>query len=205
MEVDQAVVVHLDRVYEQVFYKIAAAWAEVVRVGVGHQGGQVQIEAAADAGFEHAADPNGDAVLPAIFEDAQAFCQSADAARFEVEFVEIMQAVGGGQGRQSFDLFVQADPQLGELALRPFDPFDLMRGEGLFDRIAEAGEEFKQRQVVGRQSAIGIEVHPVVCQQVPAGGEIGLAKVGIYLELQSPVAFRLRFVDGPLEGLRRIL
>src|SRR6266568_8164969 len=133
---------------DDVFIPVAFAGSNITREGEIGKGRECDIVRAADAGFEHAAAPDGDAVTLAEIVDAPRNGVTADTAKLDVDDLAGAQFDGGTRLLFRMNALIQTN--WGVEFLLKFDvAVEVVPAERLFDHHqVEAFELFQQRPVI---------------------------------------------------------
>src|SRR5271167_128625 len=118
--------------FDDVFGPVAAAGGDVAGKSEIGERGHGYVVGAADAGFEHAAAPDGNGLIFAEIVDAAGGGVSADAAEFHIDDFAGSDFDRGAGVFDVVDTFVEADGSF-ELALEGGVGVDVVMAEGLLD------------------------------------------------------------------------
>src|SRR6266568_883878 len=141
---------------DDVFLPVAFAGSDIAREGEIGKRREGDIVRAADAGFEHAAAPDGDAVTLAEIVDAPRHGVTADTAKLDVDDLAGAQFDGGTRLLFRMNALIQTN--WGVEFLLKFDvAVEVVPAERLFDHHqVEAFELFQQRPVIQSVRRVGV-------------------------------------------------
>ena len=142
---------------DDVFVPVAGAGGDVAgerEIGLRGHG---DVVSAADAGFEHAAAPNGNVVFLAEIVDAFGLEVAADAAEFDVDDFAGAESDGGFGLFVGVDALIETDGRL-EIFLNFDVAEEVVPAEGLFDHHEVVGVElFEKREIFEAIGGVGID------------------------------------------------
>src|SRR5882724_2251054 len=141
---------------DDVFRPIAIACGYVAGQGEIRKRGERDIVRSADAGFEHATAPNGDAALLAKIVDAACDRVAADAAELDVDNLAGAEFHGGARLLLAVNAFIEADRRV-EFLLQLDVAVKIVPAERLLNHHEiKAFELFQERPVFKRVSGVSV-------------------------------------------------
>src|SRR5271156_5978501 len=139
---------------------------------------------AADAGFQHAAAPDGNGFLPAEIVNAAGWGVAADAAQFYIDDLAGADFDGGAGMLNIVNAFVKADGRI-ELALQRGVGVNVVVAQGLLDHDQVKGVELlQQRRVFQTIGGVGVH-HQADAREFfaeGAGGRDVVARLDFYFD-----------------------
>src|SRR5271168_5099182 len=169
---------------DDVFGPIAAAGGNIAGQREIRQRGHGDVVRAADAGFQHAAAPDGNGFLPAEIVNAAGWGVAADAAQFYIDDLAGADFDGGAGMLNIVNAFVKADGRI-ELALQRGVGVNVVVAQGLLDHDQVKGVELlQQRRVFQTIGGVGVH-HQADAREFfaeGAGGRDVVARLDFYFD-----------------------